>query len=186
MKGRILCAMSPLFLFTIALGGCIQTSDKVAETIVINPHNAKVDEFVFLNNTYINSDLTICLAQFGYDILPFLNTSYVEKQHDVSYGESHSTTDASGAAQYSESTKEYIHSFKDKYGLHIDIKVRPEVCLFSANRFLLVTMTVIDLQENKNIMIIKQIGPNGECPPLTPVWNLVAQEFDSRWHQSSH
>ncbi len=42
-------------------------------------------------------------------------------------------------------------------------------------------MSIIDILENETVLIIKQNGPDGECPPLTPVWDLLAAELAKVW-----
>jgi hypothetical protein len=42
-------------------------------------------------------------------------------------------------------------------------------------------MSVTDIAKNDTLLLIKQVGPDRECPPLTPVWELLAQELASTW-----
>ncbi len=54
-------------------------------------------------------------------------------------------------------------------------------CVFSDNHVVDVTMSIIDIEENNTVLIIKQSAPDGVCPPLTPVWDLLAPELASNW-----
>ena len=54
-------------------------------------------------------------------------------------------------------------------------------CVFSSGHLVDVTMSIIDIAQNETLLVIKQVGPDRECPPLTPVWELLAQELASAW-----
>lgn len=42
-------------------------------------------------------------------------------------------------------------------------------------------MSIVDIGTNETLAIIKQVAPDGPCPPLTPVWTLLAQELARVW-----
>jgi hypothetical protein len=50
-------------------------------------------------------------------------------------------------------------------------------CVFGGGHMVNVTMSIIDISQNENILIIRQKGPDRECPPLDPVWVLLAREL---------
>ena len=69
-----------------------------------------------------------------------------------------------------------------RYALLLEISNdNGDVCVFSSGHIVHVTMSVIDIASNETLAIIKQEGPNRKCPPLTPVWTLLAQDLSKAW-----
>lgn len=55
------------------------------------------------------------------------------------------------------------------------------LCAFSGAHRVNATLSVIDIGTNETLAVIRQVGPNEFCPPLTPVWPLLAQELARIW-----
>ena len=60
-----------------------------------------------------------------------------------------------------------------RYGLKIQDDFK-QVCVFSSNQNNDFTFTLIDIRTNDIVNIYEKRGPNGKCPPLTPIYITYA------------
>jgi hypothetical protein len=68
-----------------------------------------------------------------------------------------------------------------RYALKFSVRHNyQKICVFSGNHFVDVTMSVVDIENNDTLMVIRQHGALGECPPMNPVWDLLAKELAGR------
>lgn len=138
--------------------GC-QFADYHPDTYVAPGLNVHPDKFVLLNAGRYQGELTLQLAKQGFQVKPIAIKS------DVT-----SAIDDKTVVQYREAGY--------RYGLRIDtVGVPGKICAFSGAGFVDATMTVIDIANNDTVAVIKQSGPTGDCPPLTPVWPLLAKDL---------
>lgn len=151
-----------LVLITLSLIGC-QVTDTKPQTVVINTGIEKPKQFILLGADEYEGDLTVALFQEGFKVKPIAITQKVTELESptkiVEYKE----------AGYRYALKLFIsHNYGD-------------ACVFSKGHIVSVTMSVIDISSNETLAVLKQNGPDGECPPLTPVWSLLAKELSKSW-----
>lgn len=142
----------------VLCAGC-QVTDYRPETYVTPGLNAHPDKFVLLNAGKYQGELTLQLAKQGFQVKPIAIEGSVA-----------SALDDRTVVQYREAGY--------RYGLRVDtVGVPGKICAFSGAAFVDATVTVIDIANNDTVAVIKQSGPAGDCPPLTPVWPLLAKDL---------
>ncbi|MDC0859059.1 hypothetical protein OAP71_03500 [Pelagibacteraceae bacterium] len=112
-----------------------------------------IKEIIFLNKHKINSKLTVELIKKGIKVKPFsIREKVTEKSEkkDVEY-----------------------NLASARYGLKIESDFK-QVCVFSTNQNNDFIFTLIDIRTNDIIDIFEKRGPNGKCPPLTPIYITYA------------
>ena len=120
--------------------------------------NGKIKEIIFLNNNKINSKLTVELIKKGIKVKPFSYQQTVTEKSpnkDIEY-----------------------NLAATRYGLKIESVFR-QVCVFSRNQNNDFTFTLIDIRTNDIVNIYEKRGPNGDCPPLTPIYITYANYLTS-------
>jgi hypothetical protein len=150
-----------LIIMVLLTNGC-QTVDSKPKTVIMNTNVEKPKQFVLLGAGEYEEDITLALFKEGFKVKPIAITSEVTELE----------------------TPTKIIKYKQagyKYALKTTFKDGSMTCVFSDGHILTVTMSVIDLESNETLAIIKQEGPNKECPPLTPVWPLLAKELSNAW-----
>jgi len=151
-----------LILMLLALTGC-QLTDTRPQTVVMNEAIDKPKQFILLGAGEYEGDLTVALFKEGFKVKPIAITQKVTELESP--------------------TK--IVEYKDagyRYALKLFISHHyGNVCAFSKGHIVSVTMSVIDISSNETLAILKQDGPDRECPPLTPVWSLLAKELSKSW-----
>jgi len=153
-----------LLLFLILfITGC-QISDKRAKVSFINPVDSRIRDFILIGDKEYQGELTVALAGQGFNLKPIsLRQSVKEVERPWRM------------VEYEEAGSRYaIQLVVVKHDYLME-------CVFSDNHMVEVTMSVIDIRENNTLLVIKQYGPDGECPPLTPVWELLAIELKKNW-----
>jgi len=153
------CVYLAIAIFAL---GC-QVADKKPESYVVQDVQDKPDKFILLGAGKYEGKLSFALVKQGFDVKPIAVTQEVvdldESNRLVKYRE----------AGY-------------RYGLKVDLAHdRTWGCAFSSSHRVDVTMSVIDVQNNDTLAIVHQVGPDGPCPPLTPVWTLLAEELHRIW-----
>ena len=148
-------------LSTLGLAGC-QVSDSHAKVTALGEAGLGVSEFVLMGDREIEAELTAACAERGITIRPIAVRQLVTEKE---------TPDRQVA--YNELGARFVL----KIGLRHNYS---RVCVLSGNHFVDATVTVIDSQKNETRLIIRQEGPLGECPPLTPVWELIADELKKK------
>ena len=151
-----------LILLGLVVAGC-QITDTKPHTTVINTGIEKPKQFILLGAGEYEGDLTVALLQEGFKVKPIAITQKVTELESPTK-----------IVEYKEAGY--------KYALKLFISHHYEnACVFSKGHVVSVTMTVIDLSSNETLAVLKQDGPDGECPPLTPVWSLLAKELSKSW-----
>jgi hypothetical protein len=150
----------------LAITGC-QINNMPAKTMLMGNLNEKPKQFILLGADSYEGDLSIALFQKGFKVKPFAITQNVTEFETPTK-----------LVEYKEAGYRYALklSIKDDYGRR---------CVFSGGHIVNVTMSVIDISTNETLAIIQQSGPNQECPPLTPVWTLLADELSKVWQLNS-
>ena len=115
--------------------------------------DGKIKEIIFLNEHKINSKLTIELINRGIKVKPFISQQKV--------------TEKSGNSEIE------FNEAATRYGLKIQDDFK-QVCVFSSNQNNDFTFTLIDIRTNDIVNIYEKRGPNGKCPPLTPIYITYA------------
>ena len=144
-----------LYLLILILNGCT-ISDSQMKSVSTETEvklDGKIKEIIFLNNNKINSKLTIELIKKGIKVKPFVSQQKVTEQK------------GDNQIEYNEAAT--------RYGLIIEDEFR-QACVFSGNQNNDFTFTLIDIRTNDIINIYEKRGPNGKCPPLTPIYITYA------------
>ena len=97
--------------------------------------------------------LTIELINRGIKVKPFASQQKITKKKDDT------------EIEYKEASS--------RYGLKIEDNFK-QVCIFSNNENNDFTFTLIDIRTNEIVNIYEKRGPNGKCPPLTPIYVTYA------------
>ena len=139
----------------LLLSGCVvsDTQMKQISTDTGIKLEGKIKEIIFLNDHKINSKLTIELINRGIKVKPFVSQQKVTEktiESDVEY-----------------------NLAATRYGLKIESEFK-HVCIFSNNQNNDFTFTLIDIKTNDIVNIYQKMGPNGKCPPLTPIYITYA------------
>ena len=137
------------------LGGCVVSDTQMKQTSTKTgvKLEGSIKEIIFLNDHYINSKLTVELIKRGIKVRPFVSQQKVtEKSADKDI-------------QYKLAST--------RYGLRIESEFK-HVCIFSNNENNDFTFTLIDIKTNEIVDILQKMGPNGKCPPLTPIYIVYA------------
>lgn len=161
---KIWTKLSVVFFVSFLIAGCqIRVSDVKPEAVILEKLSDKPKNFILLGAGTYDGDLTLALAKEGFKVKPI---SVIENVTEL---------------QTSTRLVEYKRA-GFKYALKLVITDDPSVtCFFSSGHKVDVVMSVIDIDANETLAVIKQTGPNRECPPLTPVWSLLAEDLASSW-----
>jgi hypothetical protein len=123
----------------------------------------KPKQFILLGAGQYEADLTFALFQEGFKVKPIAITQTVTELESPTR-----------IVEYSEAGY--------RYALKLSVSHDHQyVCAFSRGHRVTVAMSVIDIRTNETLAIVKQTGPDQECPPLTPVWPLLARELSKAW-----
>ena len=144
-----------IIVLGLLLSGCTisDTQMKSSTTNTGIKLDSKIKEIIFLNDHKINSKLTIELINRGIKVKPFASQQKV--------------TEKSGNSEI-----EY-NKAATRYGLKIEDDFK-QVCVFSNNQNNDFIFTLIDIRTNNIVNIYEKRGPNGKCPPLTPIYITYA------------
>lgn len=149
-------------LVTLLLVGC-QLTDKRAQSLVIGSPTDKARQFILLGAGKYEGDLTFALIEQGFSVKPIAVTQGVTEL---------------------ETSSRMVEYKKAGYRYALKISMTHDYawpCAFSGAHRVNVTMSVIDIETNETLAIVRQVGPDGSCPPLTPVWPLLAKELARVW-----
>ena len=146
-----------LFIFSL-IGGCTVSDSQMKSTntntgIMLD---GKIKEIVFLNEHKINSKLTIELINMGIRVKPFTSQQKVIEKKSNS------------EVEYNEAAT--------RYGLIIESDYKQD-CVFTNNQNNDFTFTLVDIATNDIVNIYQKMGPNGKCPPLTPIYETYAKHL---------
>ena len=144
-----------IIVLGLLMSGCTisDTQMKSSTTNTGIKLDGKIKEIIFLNDHKINSKLTIELINRGIKVKPFASQQKV--------------TEKSGNSEI-----EYNEA-ATRYGLKIEDDFK-QVCVFSNNQNNDFIFTLIDIRTNNIVNIYEKRGPNGKCPPLTPIYITYA------------
>lgn len=149
-------------MISMVFAGC-QLADLRPQSLVMTNVAGKPREFILLGAESYEGDLTVALFREGFKVKPIAITQKVTELESPSR-----------LVEY----KEAGYRYALKLSISHDFLW---TCAFSSGHRVNVTMTVIDIQTNETLAIVKQTGPDRECPPLTPVWLLLAKELSKAW-----
>ena len=144
-----------IIVLSLLLSGCVVSDTQMKQTTTETgiKLESKIKEIIFLNNHKINSKLTVELIKRGIKVRPFASQQKVtEKSSDTDVEYKLAAT---------------------RYGLKIESEFK-HVCIFSNNENNDFTFTLIDIKTNNIVNIYEKMGPNGKCPPLTPIYITYA------------
>jgi hypothetical protein len=131
--------------------------------VVLTKTADKPKQFILLDAGPYEGDFALALFQQGFKVKPIAVTQTVTEIESPTK-----------LVEYREAGY--------RYGLKVSVQHDyGSVCVFSRGHIVNVTMSVIDIGSNETLAIIKQSGPDRECPPLTPVWLLLAQQLSKAW-----
>ena len=151
-----------LLVMVAAIAGC-QISDRRGQTVVMTNMTDKPKQFILLGAGPYEGDFSLALFQEGFKVKPIAVTQTVSELESPTR-----------LVEYREAGY--------RYGLKLSISHQyGSACVFSGGHLVDVTMSVIDIGSNETLAIVKQSGPDRECPPLTPVWQLLARELAKTW-----
>jgi hypothetical protein len=153
---RTLVAISLLPVLT----SCSVT-DSPAKSLVISSLRDKPRQFILLGAEQYDGALTFALVEHGFTVKPIAIRQGVAE------------IDANRVVEYREA------GFR--YALKLSVIHESWRCVFSGAHRVSTTMSVIDIATNETLAVIKQTGPDASCPPLTPAWDLLAQELARVW-----
>ena len=151
-----------LLMISFVFVGC-QLANLHPQTTVMANVAGKPRDFILLGAGPYEGDLTVALFQEGFKVRPIAVTQKVTELESPTK-----------LVEY----KEAGYRYALKLAISHDFLW---TCVFSSGHRVNVTMTVIDIQTNETLAIVKQTGPDRECPPLTPVWPLLARELSKVW-----
>jgi hypothetical protein len=153
--------LSFLTITCFCLIGCTIT-DRAAKVTAIGTMADIPHEFIMTGNLEYQSELAIACAERGIKIKP------IALRHKITEIEADTRI-----SQYNEA------GFR--YAINVSIRHDHQYrCFFSHGHFVDVTLAINDIHTNETLLIIKQRGPESECPPLTPVWDLLADELQKQ------
>jgi len=144
-----------IIILGLLLSGCTVSDTQMKQTTT-NTNiklDSKIKEIIFLNDHKINTKLTVELINRGIKVKPF------SSQQKITEKTSNTEVEYNLAAS--------------RYGLKIESDFK-QVCVFSSNQNNDFVFTLIDLRTNDIINIYQKRGPNGKCPPLTPIYITYA------------
>jgi len=153
-KKLILPILTLLLLFITS--GCT-TTDIEKNSYIMGDLSNVPEDFILIGDDEYEGEFTIACAKFGIKIRPIASNQKVTEIES-----------STRMVEFNEAKKRYALKMKIKHDYGY-------VCVFSGGHFVDVTLSVIDIVENETVGIIKQRGPNMKCPPLTPVWDLLAE-----------
>lgn len=151
-----------LTLALAALAGCTLTDEK-AQSLMVSPVNEKPRQFILLDAREYEGELAFALVERGFTVKPIAIRQGV--------------TELEGSNRLVEYREAGF-----RYALKVSVVHEAEMkCVLSGSHRVSATISIIDIATNSTLAIIKQVGPDGRCPPLTPVWSLLAQELARVW-----
>ncbi len=150
-----------IVLISLVVAGC-QITDKQAQTTLMLDISDKPRQFILLGAGKYEGEFTVALFEEGFKVKPIAVTQLVTELESPT------------------KIVEYRQAGY-RYALKLSISHRAAVCVFSDGRIIDVSMLVIDIGTNETLAIIRQSGPDRDCPPLTPVWQLLAEELSKVW-----
>ncbi|MBI4380082.1 MAG: hypothetical protein HY574_02645 [candidate division NC10 bacterium] len=137
--------------------------DKSAQVTLLRQDAPKTREFILLGAGPYEGELAAALVSQGFKVRPIAIRQSVSELENPER-----------LVQYREAGY--------RYALKLNIlHDYAWACSFSGGHRVQVTMSVIDISTNETLALFRQIGPDRECPPLTPVWPLLAKELDKSW-----
>ena len=156
---KILLILSAIVLCISS--GC-QVTDGVARVAVLTKVSGLPKTFILLGDTEFQGELTVSCAVRGINIKPIAVTQ--------------SVTELQGKTRMVEYDQAGF-----RYALKMSVKHNySKKCVFSGGHEVDVTMSLIDIVSNDTLLVVSQSGPTKECPPLTPVWELLAKALDEQ------
>jgi hypothetical protein len=151
----------PLVITAIILSGCTFSSGKVHVKVLsqIEKGDKKV---TFLNNTPYIADMSIALSEQGFDVLPMPTQEQIIEIRNTKQ-----------ISKFNKATT--------RWGITITTKDSPLECVFSDFSVRHFTLMLTDITNNRVVMVLKQKGADGPCPPLVPVFGTLSEKLSKKW-----
>ena len=146
----------------LGISGC-HVVDYEAKSFLASDLPEKPTKFILLGANEYEGDITMALLEEGFQVKP------IAVQKEVMELET-----PTRLVQYQEAGFRYALRLSVSHNYAYE-------CVFSGGHHVIVSMSVIDIGANETLAIIKQEAPDQECPPLTPVWTLLAKELSRLW-----
>lgn len=67
-----------------------------------------------------------------------------------------------------------------RYGIQIEQKLETECALTSSSIYAFV-FTIVDIEQNEVVMVVRQTGADGPCTTVKSVWPTVAKAIAENW-----
>lgn len=68
-----------------------------------------------------------------------------------------------------------------RYGIQIEQKLESE-CAFTSSSIYAFVFTIVDIELNEVVMVVRQTGADGACTTVKPVWPSVAKAIADNWN----
>lgn len=127
----------------------------------ISPIEPAVRELVLLSQTHYVGDLAAELAPYGFSLRPLVRRG-------------HGDVAATGGGAE-------LALFEDaRYGVQIDQRF-DQNCAFTPHSIYHFTFTIVDIERNEVVLVVRQTGADGACTTVRPIWPTVAQAIADHW-----
>jgi hypothetical protein len=151
-----------LLLFT----ACSGLSRGPVNVSKVAPIEAESRSLVLLSQTPYLADLAAELGVYGFRVKPLVRRGQ---------GEVAATAGGGGLAIYEDS----------KYGLQVDQRF-DQACAFTSSSIYAFTVSIIDIERNEVVMVVRQTGADGPCTTVKPVWPTIAKAIAENWETSDN
>lgn len=161
-KTNSLFLLNALLFFVSSLTGCAGLVRGEIEINKLAHINNKERILVLLSHSEHLTDLSLELAKYNMRIKPLAREAR-SKSAVVKGGMQNTSYEIS------------------KYGIQIDKKF-DQNCAFTPASIYAFTVTVIDIETNEILMVIRQTGADGPCTTVNPVWPTLANAIYENWN----
>jgi hypothetical protein len=156
-----------LFLVVFFVVGCQIVDQSAQKALLLPPDAPRLRDFIILGADQYEGELAAALILRGIKVRPIAIRSTVTDFREI----------------------DVVRQYKEagfRYALRLNIFHEPAVtCVFSTGHKINATVLVIDIVTNDTLAMIRQSGPDRVCPPLTPVWELLAKDLDEMMSPST-
>src|SRR5690606_15440085 len=150
-----------LFLLLAYVTACSSMVRGSVNVRHVAPINESDRQLVMLSQTSYTGDLAAELGPYGFRIRPLVR----QRESDVAM------TDGGARVAAEEGVR---------YGLQIEQKLESE-CAFTSSSIYAFVITVIDIENNEVVMVVRQTGADGPCTTVKSVWPTVARAIAENW-----
>lgn len=150
-----------ILLVSVLLVGCSGATRGPVNVRKVAPIDLSSRTFVLLSQTEYLADLAAELGVHGFRVRPLVRRGQ---------GEVAVTGGGTGIALYEGA----------KYGLQIDRRF-DQACAFTSSSIYAFTITIVDIESNEVVMVVRQTGADGPCTTVKPVWPTIAAAIAQNW-----